>query len=193
LKGWAPPPATDPTDFQMTISADIANRAKGVRLILLDVDGVLTDGTVYIGSSGEELKGFSIRDGWAIQIARRHGVEIGLLSGRPSKATTRRADELGLVIVVQTGPDKRQAYADLISRHGFDDVAVAYMGDDVLDLPVLGRVGLSTAPADASLDVRTRVHWVAEAGGGRGAVRQLIELVLRAQGRWDDVITGYLA
>jgi len=171
----------------------VETRAKAIRLILLDVDGVLTDGTVYLGASGEEFKGFSIRDGAAIQIAKREGLMVGLLSGRPSGATARRAAELGLTVVKQTGPDKRQAYREILDELAIDDAAVAYMGDDLLDLPVLGRVGLSTAPADAAPDVRSRVHWVAGAPGGRGAVRELVELILRARGRWQPIVEGYLA
>jgi 3-deoxy-D-manno-octulosonate 8-phosphate phosphatase (KDO 8-P phosphatase) len=168
-------------------------RARRVRLLLLDVDGVLTDGTVTIHSTeGQESKAFFIRDGAAMMWARRQGLEIGLLSGRPSNATTRRAAELGLTIVSQDGPDKRQAYADILRQCGRQDEDVAYMGDDVLDLPILGRVGLSAAPADAVDDVRTRVHWVSRHAGGRGAVRELLELILRAQGLWQPLLARFL-
>lgn len=164
-----------------------------MRLLLLDVDGVLTDGTVSIYSGGGEAKPFFIRDGLGLVWARREGLEVGLLSGRPSEATTRRAAELGLRIVSQGGPDKRAAYAGILETHGFTDAEVAYMGDDLVDLPILGRVGLSTAPADATDDVRSRVHWVSQHPGGRGAVRELVELLLIAQGRWDGLLRSYLA
>ncbi|MCC7007557.1 MAG: HAD hydrolase family protein [Acidobacteria bacterium] len=167
-------------------------RARRVRLLLLDVDGVLTDGTVHIHAGQGESKGFFIRDGAAMAWARRDGLEIGLLSGRPSDATVRRASELGLTIVCQPGPDKRQAYADILTGCGCADEETAYMGDDLLDLPVLQRVGLSAAPADAVDDVRSRVHWVSAYPGGRGAVRELIELILRAQGRWDGLVSRFL-
>ena len=171
---------------------DLQARARRVRLLLLDVDGVLTDGTVSIDTSGGEAKQFFIRDGISLIWARRAGVNAGLLSGRASATTTRRAAELGISIVWQGGPDKRIGYADILSTHGYDDRDVAYMGDDVLDLPVLGRVGLSAAPADAVDDVRARVHWVSQHCGGRGAVRELVELVLRAQGQWDPIVTSFL-
>jgi 3-deoxy-D-manno-octulosonate 8-phosphate phosphatase (KDO 8-P phosphatase) len=178
----------------MPLSPDqVHERARRVRLILLDVDGVLTDGTVDIHSTGGESKPFYIRDGLGMVWARREGIEVGLLSGRPSDATTRRAAELGLQIVSQGGNDKREAFAHLLSAHSFAAADVAYMGDDLVDLPILGQVGLSTAPADAVDDVRSRVDWVSRHPGGRGAVRELVELVLSTQGRWADIVNAHLA
>jgi 3-deoxy-D-manno-octulosonate 8-phosphate phosphatase (KDO 8-P phosphatase) len=171
---------------------EVNARAQQIRLLLLDVDGVLTDGAVSIDSAGGEAKAFFIRDGISLIWARREGVEVGLLSGRTSATTTRRAAELGINIVSQGGTDKRLGYADILTAHGYADADVAYMGDDVLDLPVLGRVGLSAAPADAVDDVRSRVHWVSRHAGGRGAVRELVEVVLRAKGRWDPIVNAFL-
>ncbi len=171
----------------------VHDRARHVRLILLDVDGVLTDGTVDIHSTGGESKPFFIRDGLGMVWARRQGIEVGLLSGRPSDATTRRAGELGLQIVSQGGNDKRDAFTDILSTHGFAAVEVAYMGADLVDLPILRQAGLSTAPADAVDDVRSRVHWVSRHPGGRGAVRELVELVLVAQGRWTAIVDAHQA
>jgi 3-deoxy-D-manno-octulosonate 8-phosphate phosphatase (KDO 8-P phosphatase) len=171
---------------------DLQARATRVRLLLFDVDGVLTDGRVAIHAGGGESKLFFIRDGLALVWARRVGLDVGLLSGRPSDTTSRRAAELGIRIVVQGGTDKRVGYADILAMHGYADEDVAYMADDLLDLPVLTRVGLSSAPADAVDDVRRRVHWVSQHPGGRGAVRELVELVLRAQGRWDGLVDSYL-
>lgn len=171
----------------------IQERARRVRLILLDVDGVLTDGTIDVRSAGGESKPFFIRDGLGVVWARRVDIEVGLLSGRPSEATTRRALELGLRIVSQGGNDKRGAFDDILTAHGYDAGEVAYMGDDLVDLPILARVGLSTAPADAVDDVRSRVDWVSRYPGGRGAVRELVELVLGAQGRWADIVKAHLA
>lgn len=171
---------------------DVHARARRVRLLLLDVDGVLTDGGVAIRSTRGEHKTFFIRDGAALVWARHEGLAVGLLSGRASAATSRRATELGITILSQGGPDKREGYAGILAAHGFSDEQVAYMGDDLLDLPILGRAGLSASPADAVEDVRTRVHWVSRARGGRGAVRELVELIFRARGRWDDIVRGYL-
>jgi 3-deoxy-D-manno-octulosonate 8-phosphate phosphatase (KDO 8-P phosphatase) len=171
---------------------DVHARARRVRLLLLDVDGVLTDGGVAIRSTRDEHKTFFIRDGAALVWARHEGLAVGLLSGRPSAATSRRATELGITIVSQGGPDKREGYEGILTSHGFSDEQVAYMGDDLLDLPILARAGLSASPADAVEDVRTRVHWVSSARGGRGAVRELVELIFRARGRWDDIVRRYL-
>jgi 3-deoxy-D-manno-octulosonate 8-phosphate phosphatase (KDO 8-P phosphatase) len=177
----------------MSISAEeLQARARRLQLILLDVDGVLTDGTVAIHSTGGESKSFHIRDGAAIVWARREGLEIGLLSGRPSEATARRAAELGISLVLQAGPDKMRSYQGVLAANTCEDDQVAYMGDDLLDLAVLERVGLSAAPADAAAEVRNRVHWVSTHAGGRGAVRELLELVLRAQGKWDRIIQTFL-
>ena len=163
-------------------------RAKTLRLLLFDVDGVLTDGSVLIGSDGWEAKPFSIRDGAALVMAQREGLTVGLLSGRPSEATTRRAAELGIGLVVQGGPDKRRAFAKIVAEQGVDPSEVGYMGDDLLDIPVLRQVGLAAAPADAVPEVRERVHWISTYAGGRGAVREFIELVLRARERWTAIV-----
>jgi 3-deoxy-D-manno-octulosonate 8-phosphate phosphatase (KDO 8-P phosphatase) len=166
----------------------LAGRARDVRLLLFDVDGVMTDGTVSITASGDEAKTFSIRDGAALVWAQRAGFQVALLSGRPSEATTRRARELGITRVMQGPPDKRQAYKALLDECGLKDRQVAYMGDDWLDLAILERVGFAAAPADATKEVRQRVHWVSRFPGGRGAVRDLIEVMLKAHRRWHDVL-----
>lgn len=163
----------------------IHERASGIRMMLFDVDGVLTDGTVIVHTDGTESKAFHIRDGAAIVLAQRAGISVGLLSARSSGATTYRAAQLGIRLVVQGVSDKLAAYDEIRRGEGLSDVDVAYMGDDLLDIPVLGRVGLSAAPADAVAEVRERVHWVSALGGGRGAVRELIELVLRTQRKWE--------
>ena len=171
---------------------EFAARASTIRLLLLDVDGVLTDGTVWIGSDGHEAKVFSIRDGASIVWAQRSGLEVALLSGRPSEATTRRAAELGIKSVIQAGPEKRAPFRRLLEERQLQAAEVAYMGDDLLDLPVLRQVGLSASPGDAAPEVRERVHWVSEAPGGRGAVREFVEALLRARQSWDGIISQHL-
>jgi len=163
-------------------------KASHVRLLLFDVDGVLTDGVVVMHADGSESKGFHIRDGAAIVWAQRAGLKVGLLSARSSGATTHRAAQLAVRIVVQGVANKVTAYEQIIRDAGVDEASVAYMGDDLLDLPVLKRVGFSAAPADAAPEVRARVQWVSTAPGGRGAAREMIEFVLRAQQRWDDIV-----
>jgi 3-deoxy-D-manno-octulosonate 8-phosphate phosphatase (KDO 8-P phosphatase) len=170
---------------------DIQERARRVRLLVFDVDGVLTDGVVVMHADGSESKGFHIRDGAAMVWAQRSGLPVGLLSARASAATTQRAAQLAIRLVQQGVRDKADGFDQLLRDAGMDDEAVAYMGDDLLDLPVLRRAGFSAAPADAAHEVRSAVHWVSTAPGGRGAVRELIELVLRAQNRWGDVLAEY--
>jgi len=171
---------------------EIESRARSLRLLLFDVDGVLTDGSVAIHPDGSDQKLFFIRDGAAMVWAQQVGLLVGLLSGRASDATRRRAAELSIPIVMEGEADKRAAYGQMLTAHGLRDEHVAYMGDDLMDLPVLARAGLSAAPADASDEVRDRVHWVSRYDGGRGAAREMIEMVLRARGRWDALTASFL-
>jgi 3-deoxy-D-manno-octulosonate 8-phosphate phosphatase (KDO 8-P phosphatase) len=171
----------------------VQQRASRIRLVLLDVDGVLTDGTVLMHGDGTESKAFHIRDGAAIVWAMQAGVEVGLLSARASAATTQRAAQLGMRIVAQGVPSKPREFERILAEHQLTDEQVAYMGDDLLDLSVLARAGLSGAPADAAEEVRAATHWVSTLGGGRGAVREFIELVLRAQDRWDSIVRDFSA
>jgi 3-deoxy-D-manno-octulosonate 8-phosphate phosphatase (KDO 8-P phosphatase) len=171
----------------------IDEKAARVRLILFDVDGVLTDGKILLHADGTESKVFDIKDGTGIVWAQRLGLTVGFLSARSSSATAQRAAQLGITLVHQGVASKLDTYDQIADSLMLDDDEIAYMGDDILDLPVLSRVGLATAPADAADDVRARVHWVAQAKGGAGAARELIELILRSQGLWDSVIATYLA
>jgi 3-deoxy-D-manno-octulosonate 8-phosphate phosphatase (KDO 8-P phosphatase) len=170
----------------------IEDQAARVRLILFDVDGVLTDGTLLVHADGSESKVFDIKDGTGIVWAQRLGLTVGFLSARSSAATAQRAAQLGVTLVHQGVASKLESYEQIADSLMLDDDEIAYMGDDILDLPVLARVGLAAAPADAAPDVRSRVHWVAAARGGAGAARELIELILRAQGLWDSVLATYL-
>lgn len=170
----------------------LQERAARVRLLLLDVDGVLTDGTVVIHSDGGESKPFAIRDGIALVWAQRAGVRVGILSARHSPTTPHRAAQLGITLIYQGVKSKADSYDQILADLGLRDENVAYMGDDIVDLAVLGRVGLAAAPADAVAEVRSRVHWTSSAGGGRGAVRELVETILRAQNVWDEIVQSYL-
>jgi 3-deoxy-D-manno-octulosonate 8-phosphate phosphatase (KDO 8-P phosphatase) len=172
--------------------ATLVARARCIRLLLFDVDGVLTDGKVLIHPDGSESKQFAIKDGIAIVAAQRNGLLTGLLSGRAAAATAHRARQLGMPIVYENVTTKIDTYQQILDAHGLRDEQVAYMGDDLLDLPVLLRAGLSAAPADAAPEVRARVSWVSRARGGEGAARELIELVLRAQEKWDAIVENYL-
>jgi 3-deoxy-D-manno-octulosonate 8-phosphate phosphatase (KDO 8-P phosphatase) len=169
----------------------IEAKAARIKLLLFDVDGVLTDGQVLVHADATESKSFGIRDGIAIVWAQRAGLKVGLLSARNSPTTPHRAAQLGVSLVHQGVASKLQAYEGILAAEGVSDKDVAYMGDDIVDLGVLARVGLSAAPADAVAEVRAAVHWVSDATGGHGAVRQLIETILRVQKRWDAIVAAH--
>ena len=168
-------------------------KASRIKLLLFDVDGVLTDGTVIVHSDGTESKTFGIRDGIGMVWAQRAGLKVGLLSARMSATTPHRAAQLGITIIQQGVANKLEGYERIITDLAIGDEAVAYMGDDIVDLGVLARVGFAAAPADAVREVKKQVDWVSVHPGGRGAVRELIELILRAQQRWATVVGGYAA
>jgi 3-deoxy-D-manno-octulosonate 8-phosphate phosphatase (KDO 8-P phosphatase) len=162
-------------------------------MMLFDVDGVLTDGKILLHADGTESKQFDIRDGTGLVWAQKAGLRVGLLSARASVSTTQRATQLGISLVRQGDASKLRAYDDILQQHGYEDADVAYMGDDVLDVPIIERVGLSACPADASQDVRSRVDYVCRSEGGNGAARELIELVLKTQDRWQALLAGHAA
>ncbi|MEI7704535.1 MAG: HAD hydrolase family protein [Deltaproteobacteria bacterium] len=164
----------------MTWDADLVARASRIRLVLLDVDGVLTDGRIWFGPEGEMMKAFDVRDGHGI-VRLRDQVDFGVISGRPGKATRRRLEELGFKHLIFAQRDKLDGYATL-GHLGFADDEVAYMGDDVNDIPLLRRVGLPAAPSDAYPEVLQAARFVSRYPGGRGAVRELCDLVLSARG-----------
>ena len=172
--------------------AGLAQRAAGLEWLLLDVDGVFTDGRLYYTAEGEHLKRFHVRDGFAVALARRAGLRMALLSGRSSAALRRRAEELGLDAVLLGRDDKLPAFESLLAEHHLAAAQVAYVGDDLMDLPVLARAGLSFAPADAAPEVRRRVHRVLGCAGGTGAVREMVETVLKARGDWRRVVAPWL-
>ncbi|SPE25705.1 3-deoxy-D-manno-octulosonate 8-phosphate phosphatase [Burkholderiales bacterium] len=176
---------------RMTGSA-LVRRAARVRLVGLDVDGVLTDGRLYFGARGEALKAFDVRDGLGIRLLRDAGIDVAVVTGRSSRIVAARARDLGIDKVMQGQRDKRACLQRLLAQAGVSEGECAYMGDDWPDLPVLTAVGLAATVADAPEEVKRRVHWVAPSPGGRGAVRDLARLVLRAQGRFDALLQSAL-
>ena len=172
---------------------DIKSKAKQIKLLLLDVDGVLTDGSIIYDEQGREVKVFNVRDGAMVKWLKRVGIEVAILTGRKSKALERRAEELGVEILIQDAKDKLFAFQSLLEKTGFKPKEIAYLGDDWHDLPVLKRVGLSACPKDAVKEIKEQVDYVCVAGGGKGAVRELGELILKAQGKWEEIIKKYLA
>ncbi len=176
-----------------SMPATAAAKAAQILLVGLDVDGVLTDGALYFGPGGDEVKAFSSLDGHGLRMLQRAGIEVAIVSGRSSRALELRAANLGIDELHMGVEDKRTLLGEIAARRGITLARTAYMGDDVVDLPVLRACGFSAAPADAHEEVRARVDWVASAGGGRGAVRELCDLLLRAQGKWDAAMAEYLA
>ena len=171
----------------------VQERARGVRLMIFDVDGVLTDGTLLYGPQGEELKAFSAHDGHGIKMLAASGVGCALLSGRRSAAVAARAAELGIATVLQGIENKLQVFQELVTSHRLGVMQTGFMGDELVDLPVLTRCGFACAPHEAPEAVRARVHYVAAAAAGRGAVREVCELVMRAQRTYDPALAKYLA
>ena len=172
---------------------DALDRARRIRLMVFDVDGVLTDGRLWYGPSGEELKAFHSFDGHGMKMLAASGVPCALLSGRRSAAVAARAAELGLAHVLQGIEDTRAEFAVLLKKTGLKPDETGFMGDELVDLPVLTRCGLACAPREAPLSVRERVHYVASAAAGYGAAREVCEFVMRAQGTLERALQGYLA
>ena len=169
----------------------VQQKAKPIRLILFDVDGVLTDGKILLHPDGSESMQFDIKDGTAIVWARRAGLTAGFLSARTSASTAQRAAQLGVTLVHQGVASKLDTFHHILSEQALDAANVAYMGDDLLDLPVLSQAGFSAAPADAVAGVKARVDWVSRSKGGHGAARELVEMILKAQGRWNALVESY--
>ena len=171
---------------------DAEKRAQKVRMIIFDVDGVLTDGGIYVGAEGELYKPFNCRDGLGIALWQRAGFKTAVITGRDSAMVANRVAELHITALWQNCPDKRDAYAELKARYGLADEEIAYVGDDLIDLPILVQVGLAAAVGDAAPEVRAQVHITTVHTGGHGAAREVIEFILKAQGRWDGIVAGFL-
>lgn len=166
-------------------------RAAATRCIVMDVDGVLTDGRIIFATDGAELKCFDVKDGHGIVLAHRAGLETVLITGRRSAVVERRAEELGIKRVYQKVWDKVAKYEEVRAELGLEDAEVAFIGDDVVDVPLLRRVGLAIAVADAHDAAKAVAHYVTDRQGGRGAVREAIEFILKAQGRWAEAVAKY--
>jgi 3-deoxy-D-manno-octulosonate 8-phosphate phosphatase (KDO 8-P phosphatase) len=173
------------------IETQAREKARSVRWLVLDVDGVLTDGRLILDGGGGEWKAFDVRDGQRIRLAGGEGIRTVFLTGRSSRVVERRAAELGVHRVFQGAQDKGAAMDLFFREEGVRPVETAYLGDDLVDLPALRRVGLAGAVGDAVPEVQAAADWVAAAPGGRGAVREFIEFILVAQGRWEDALERY--
>lgn len=168
-------------------------RLQKIRLLLLDVDGVMTDGRIIYDDQGGETKAFDVKDGHGIKLLQRAGIRVGIITGRQSAVVDRRAMELGIELVYQGAKDKLAPYREILQKTGLDDEQVAYVGDDLPDLPILRRVGFAATVADAVDEVKPYAHYVTRRAGGCGAVREICDLLLKESGRWENVATRYFA
>jgi 3-deoxy-D-manno-octulosonate 8-phosphate phosphatase (KDO 8-P phosphatase) len=162
-----------------------------IKLLLLDVDGIMTDGRIIFDNQGNELKAFDVKDGHGLKMVQRAGIKIGIITGRKSEVVARRAAELGIEILYQKALTKLDPYREILAAEGLTDEQVAYMGDDVVDLPILRRVGFSATVADAVPDVLPLVDYVTQRAGGRGAVREVCDMLIKASGQWDQLTERY--
>ena len=162
-----------------------------IKLLLLDVDGVLTDGRIIYDNQGNELKAFDVKDGHGLKMLQRAGIAIGIITGRKSQVVVKRAAELGIDILYQGALSKLGPYQEILAAQQLTDEQIAYVGDDVVDLPILRRVGFSATVADAVPEVLPLVDYVASKDGGRGAVREICDMLIRASGRWEELTDRY--
>lgn len=174
-------------------SKSLLSRIYKIKLVLFDVDGVMTDGTILVHPDGSESKSFDVRDGIAVRLGARAGLKFGFLSGRISPAVAERAKELGLDMCVQGATEKKQAFLKILEELQLTPDAVAYMGDDVVDVPVLRMAGFAATVADGCEDAKQVAHYICKAAGGCGAAREIIELILKSQNRWKEVVGDYLS
>lgn len=170
----------------------LSARARKIQLLALDVDGVLTDGRIVLADLVGQHKNFDVHDGFGLILWRKAGLKSAIITAERSRVVTRRAEQMRVSWVAQYARDKRKAYERLRAHFHLPDAAVCFIGDDLLDLPVLTRVGLAVATANAVPEVRRHAHYVTRKPGGRGAVREVVELILKAQGRWVPVVAELL-
>lgn len=165
---------------------------KKIKLLLLDVDGVLTNGEIIMGQAGELCKGFNAMDGLGISLAMRHGIQVGIVTGRSSDIVRHRARELGIEILYMGVKNKLNVLKGILAQGNCSVEEVAFMGDDLNDLPIIKNVGFAIAPANAAVEIRERSHYICRRSGGNGAVREAIENILKSQGLWSQIINEYL-
>lgn len=169
----------------------IKEKLRKVKLLILDVDGVMTDGRIIMDNEGCEMKNFDVRDGHGLKIIQRYGIKVALLTGRQSKVVEHRARDLEIEDVYQGAFNKKDVFEKILEKHKLSAGAAAFMGDDIVDIPVLKRVGFSAAVADALDVVKKSVDYITKNRGGHGAVREICEMILQAQGKWPEIAAKY--
>jgi 3-deoxy-D-manno-octulosonate 8-phosphate phosphatase (KDO 8-P phosphatase) len=175
----------------MTTDENIFMHARKVKVLMLDVDGVLTDGSIIYDGTDMEFKAFNVKDGHGMKLLMRNGVEIAIITGRISDVVNRRGKELGIKHIYQKAIDKLAAYEDLKEKLKISDEEFGYVGDDLLDIPINKRVGFSVAVSDANEELKSRSLYITKEKGGRGAVREVCEIILKSKGLWQEVLKRY--
>ena len=173
------------------ISKEVRERAAKVKLLVLDVDGVLTDGRIIMDHKGREIKAFNVRDGHGLRLLREAGIEVAILTGRSSPVVQKRADDLGILWVRQGVNDKVGAYEKIVRKMGITDNEACFVGDDLVDIPLLKRVGIPIVVADGAPEAKRFARYVTQSSGGKGAVREVCDLLLQTQGKWEAVLRRY--
>jgi len=171
---------------------DILEKASRIKLVIFDVDGVLTDGSLFLSDDGQEYKAFNSKDGFGMRLLQESGIEIAIITGRESTLVKLRMQELDVAHVLQGRREKAPALEEVMQKTGYTLEQIAYVGDDVVDLPIMTQVGLSIAVQDARPIVKKHAHWITESPGGRGAGRDVCELILEAHNKWDAIVNRYL-
>ena len=169
----------------------LREKLQHIKILIMDVDGVMTDGRIIINDDGRETKNFDVRDGHGIKLVQRYGIEVALLTGRQSEVVKHRANELGITEVHQKIFNKKEVFAEILQKNNLNAYQAAFIGDDIIDIPVLKEAGFSATVADAIDIVKKTVDYVTKKKGGRGAVREVCEMLLQAQGRWPEIAAKY--
>ena len=169
----------------------LKEKAAKIKLLILDVDGVMTDGTIWIDDQGREQKGFHVKDGFGLRSLMNNGIEVAIITGRQSEVVAHRARELGIQEIYQKVPDKRVPFYEILGKKGLSEDQACYIGDDLPDLLLLRKVGLSITVADGAEELKEYVDLVTKKKGGHGAVREVCEFILKAQKKWTDVVSSY--
>ena len=173
------------------LKKEIQGKLKKIKMLILDVDGVMTDGSIIMDSEGREMKNFNVRDGHGLVMLQRYGIQVAILTGRTSAVVDHRTRDLKITEVYQGALDKKEVFARILKKNKLKPEAIAYVGDDIVDIPVLKRAGFSAAVADALALVKKSVDYVTVNRGGQGAVREICEMLLLAQGHWPEVAKRY--
>jgi len=180
------------TGEERQVSKDILLRAQKIKLLILDIDGVMTDGRIVYGDAGDELKFFDVQDGFGILLIRRAGIGVAIITAKGSKVVKKRAKELGIDGLYQNATDKLKAFENVLKKFKITPEEIAFVADDLVDIPVLKRVGLAIAVPNAVDEAKQHAHMITAKKGGRGAVREVCEFLIKSQGKWNDILKKYL-